>query len=77
MSRKAVTKYQYYSHYPARRLPKAQQSTVLPWKEYLVRRWNEGVCSYKQLWREIQQQGFSGSNLCVYRFWFNSKILSR
>lgn len=73
ISRQSVTKYQYYSHYPAKRQPKTRQSTVLPWKEYLVQRWSEGEHNHKQLWREIQQQGFTGGNLCVYRFFAQFK----
>jgi transposase len=70
MSRKTLDRYRYLDQYPAKNFSK-RSSTVLPWKEYLVERWNNGEQNQKQLWREIQAQGFTGGHLCVHRFFAN------
>lgn len=65
--RKTLDRYHYLDQYPAKSFSK-RSSTLLPWKEYLVERWNNGERNQKQLWREIQAQGFKGGHLCVHRF---------
>jgi transposase len=42
-------------------------STVTPYLVYLERRWNEGCQNGKQLWQEIQAQGYTGSYSSVGR----------
>lgn len=68
LNRNTVLKYQYYEHYPAKHQPPCRKSTVLPWKDYLVKRWNEGEHRHLNLWHEIKLQGFTGHPLSVYRF---------
>jgi transposase len=68
INRKTVIRYQHYEHYPAKRQPLTRQSTVLPWKEQLMKGWNEGEHRHKQLWQLIKQQGFCGHASSVYRF---------
>lgn len=68
ISRNTVRRYRHYDQYPAKSIPDHRKSTVLPWKEHLTSRWEEGERNIKQLWREIQQQGYSGSAGSVYRF---------
>jgi hypothetical protein len=70
-SRNTVNRYRNFNHYPAKSRPKSQRSTVLPYKEYLAKRWNEGILNKKQLWQEIKQQGYAGSAGSVYRFFDN------
>lgn len=67
MSRKTLDRYLYLDKYPAKSFSK-RPSTVLPWKKYLIERWNNGERNQKQLWREIQAQGFKGNYLSVHRF---------
>jgi hypothetical protein len=39
----------------------------LPFEGYLRKRWGEGEINHMQFWREIKEQGFSGSSQSVYR----------
>jgi transposase len=71
ISRTTVTRYKSLEYYPPKHIPKHQQSTVLPFKHYLIKRWEEGERNLKQLWREIQQQGYTGAAGSVYRFFEN------
>ncbi len=68
ISRTTVTKYQALAYYPARYMPPHRQSGVLPWREYLLERWNQGERNIKTLWREIYEQGYRGAAGSVYRF---------
>jgi transposase len=68
LNRKTVIRYQHYEHYPARHQPVSRQSTVLPWRDYLVKQWNEGEHRHRHLWQQIKLQGFTGHPLSVYRF---------
>ncbi|HMQ56817.1 MAG TPA: ISL3 family transposase, partial [Anaerolineae bacterium] len=52
-------------HYPAGRVSPSQ---LTPWLPDLEQRWQAGCTNASQLWREIQQQGFSGSLGLVIRW---------
>src|SRR5215470_14260399 len=39
-----------------------------PYKEYLIKRWNEGCRNAQLLYREIKEQGYAGSDTAVGRF---------
>jgi transposase len=39
-----------------------------PYMPYLIRRWREGISDSRQLWREIQAQGYAHSARTVCRF---------
>lgn len=67
MSKNTVKRYRDLKHYPTKSSSR-RLSTVLPWKEYLVKRWNQGERNQKQLWREIRAQGYAGSPVSVHRF---------
>ncbi|MDF9801403.1 transposase [Catalinimonas alkaloidigena] len=71
IGRNTVNRYRNFEHYPAKSRPKSQQSTVLPFREYLAKRWQDGERNIKQLWREIKKQGYQGSLGSVYRFFEN------
>lgn len=43
------------------------RSSVLPYLEYLKRRWSDGSREYMQLWKELQGQGYRGSYSSVRR----------
>lgn len=68
ISRNTVRRYRHYDQYPAKSIPEGRKSTVLPWKKYLTKRWEEGERNLRQLWREIKQQGYTGGPTSVYRF---------
>jgi transposase len=46
----------------------ARRSTVEPYRAYAERRWAEGCTQVKQLWEELQAQGFRGSDNSVWLF---------
>ena len=39
-----------------------------PYAPYVLKRWQEGERSGRQLWREVRFQGYGGSERMVYRF---------
>jgi transposase len=43
-------------------------STIDAYRPYLQERWQAGCRSTEQLWRELQQRGFTGSWKMVYRW---------
>lgn len=45
ISRNTVNKYRHLDYYPAKSRPKRQQTTVLPYREYLAKRWAEAVAA--------------------------------
>ncbi|MEM6844232.1 MAG: ISL3 family transposase [Bacteroidota bacterium] len=71
IGRNTVNRYRHMDRYREKSRPKKQQSTVLPYRNYLAKRWAEGERDRKQLWRELQQRGFAGTCGCIYRFFQN------
>ncbi len=68
MSAKTVHKYcqvENCPYYPAGRI---SPSKLTPWLPYLEQRWQAGCTNASQLWREISQEGFSGSLGLVIRW---------
>lgn len=41
---------------------------VDPYKEYIVKRWNDGVRNAQQVYREIKKMGYPGSNQQIQRY---------
>ena len=68
VSRRTITRYYQYDSYPERPKRESPPSTVAPYGEYLRKRWSEKEFNTLQLWREIQQQGFTGSSNAVHRY---------
>ncbi len=69
VSRQTVYTYLKRKQPPARtRLPRTREKLLDPYKDYLVRRWNEGCRNSQQMYREIQEQGYTGSETVVGRF---------
>lgn len=68
LHRQTIKKYLKYEEYPQRVAPRRHASKALPFEDYLRKRWSEGETSHLQLWREIKDQGFTGSPASVYRF---------
>lgn len=66
IDRRTVARYIEAGELP-RHLAPQNISTVKPYLAYIERRWNEGCQDGKQLWREIQAQGYAGSYSSVRR----------
>ncbi len=66
--RQTIKKYLKYEEYPQKINGGTKMSKALPFEDYLRKRWDEGETRYMQLWREIKEQGFTGSPQSVYRF---------
>jgi transposase len=68
LDRRTVKRYVLARELPKRGGPALQAtSTVLPYLNYLTRRWNEGCQNGMELWREIQAQGYRGSYSSIRR----------
>jgi transposase len=69
VSRQTVYTYLKMKQPPARtRIPREREKFLDPYKDYLVRRWNEGCRNAHQMYREIKEQGYTGSESAVGRF---------
>jgi transposase len=53
---------------PAPRSPHRSGQVLRPSMPYLIRRWREGITDSRQLWREIEAQGYAHSARTVCRF---------
>ena len=62
-----VRKYWKYDEYPKGTITPAIGSKAYQFEVYLRKRWDEGERNRKELWREIKEQGFTGSFQSVYR----------
>ncbi len=52
--------------------PSKQQPVLEPFKAYVVHRWNEGCRNARQIWRELQGQGYQHSSRPVA--WFLAEL---
>ena len=68
LSRQTVHTYLKMEHPPARKTGKRSGSVIDPYKEYLVKRWNDGVRNAQQVYREIKEMGYAGSDQPVQRY---------
>ena len=68
ISRTTVNTYLNMKSPPARKTGKRSGSVIDPYKEYLVKRWNDGVRNAQQVYREIKEMGYSGSDQPVQRY---------
>jgi transposase len=68
ISRTTVNKYLQMEHPPARKTGKRSGSVIDSYKEYLVKRWNDGVRNAQQVYREIKEMGYPGSDQPVQRY---------
>jgi transposase len=68
ISRTTVNKYLNMEHPPARKTGKRSGSVIDPYKEYLVKRWNDGVRNAQQVYREIKEMGYPGSDQPLQRY---------
>jgi transposase len=68
ISRTTVNKYLNMQYPPARKTGKRSGSVIDPYKEYIVKRWNEGVRNAQQVYREIKEMGYPGSDQPIQRY---------
>ncbi len=69
ISRTTVYRYVRLDGPPERKRPRRRRGKVLdPYKEYLLRRWDEGCHTATRLWREIRDRGYRSSYTNVIRF---------
>jgi transposase len=48
--------------------PARTRSAIDPYRPYLQERWQQGCQETGQLWQEVQERGFTGSRMMVYRW---------
>jgi transposase len=69
LSRQGVYNYLHMKQPPERtRIHREGRPNLDPYKEYLIKRWNEGCRNAQLLYREIKAQGYAGSDTAVGRF---------
>lgn len=68
ISRGTVHKYLTHDTFPERKERNSALGCLAPYADYLRRRWDEGCQNAKQLWRELQDQGYTGRPVTVWRF---------
>ena len=65
MGRVTVRRYVTADVFPERAAHRRKPSQLLPFLDYIERRWAEGCTDGVQLWREIQAQGYGGSRRMI------------
>jgi transposase len=68
ISRMTATKYLAAGAFPERKVRTSSPGSVEPYAAYLWRRWQEGCRNAKQLWRELQERGYTGKAGAVWRY---------
>jgi transposase len=69
ISRQSVYVYLKMKEPPARtRIHRQYKPLIDPYKEYLIKRWNEGCRNAQLVYREIKEQGYTGSDQPIARF---------
>ena len=69
VSRQSVYSYLRMKQPPERtRIAPGRKPLIEPYKDYLIKRWNEGCRSAQQMYREIKEQGYTGASTNVGRF---------
>src|SRR6266567_7147577 len=69
VSRQTIYNYLQMKQPPERtRINQDGKRLIDPYKDYLIQRWNEGCRSAQQMYREIKEQGYTGSDQPIVRF---------
>lgn len=69
LSSRTVRRYLSTSRFPERQSRSDRGTSLInPYQGYLLQQWNQGHRRVKRLFREIQQQGYSGSYMTVNRY---------
>ena len=66
LHRQTIKRYLKYEEYPTP-VRRARNTEIVDYEDYIRKRWNQGERNRKQLWREIKEQGFTGSFQGIYR----------
>nr|MDQ2686781.1 ISL3 family transposase [Armatimonadota bacterium] len=65
---RTVRQYLRADTFPERKRGSPVNGPLTPYKEYLLRRWEEGCRNALQLWREVKEQGYPGCATAVRDF---------
>jgi transposase len=69
VSRQSVYHYLKMKQPPQRtRIHRQYKPLIDPYKDYRIKRWNEGCRNGQQVYREIKEQGYTGSDQPIVRF---------
>jgi len=68
MGHQTVRKFVRSPSFPEWSKPARTKSAIDPYRPYLLERWQQGCHATSQLWHELQERGFSGSWMMVYRW---------
>jgi len=68
ISRQTVRKFIQAPSFPEQQKHDQTKSAIDQYRPYLHQRWQEGCQTTGQLWRELQERGFTGSWMMVYRW---------
>jgi transposase len=68
ISRPTVYTFLQAPSFPEWRKASRTKSALDPYRPHLFQRWQEGCRTTDELWHELQQRGFSGSRMMVYRW---------
>lgn len=69
--KQTVRRYVAASHFPEQirsPLSSRRRSQLVSYHPYLVERWQAGCHNYRQLWRELLEQGYSGGHVGVFSY---------
>ncbi len=69
LSRHSVYNYLRMKHPPERKTGKRSGSVIDPYKDYIVKRWNAGVRNAQQVYRELKELGYTGSDQPIQRYY--------
>ncbi len=56
-------------HPPERKRGTPGKSIIEPYKEYIIKRWNDGVRNAQQVYRELKEMGYTGSDQPIQRYY--------
>src|SRR6266851_1741885 len=68
LSERTVQRWQKQGSFPERKRRRKQHSAFDPYVSYVSARLQQGCQNGRQIWRELQTQGFKGSERAVYRY---------
>jgi transposase len=75
ITRATVSRYLKATHFPERAPYPRLESKLDPYHTYLSERWAAGETNGRQLWQELQSQGFEGSLMTVMRWAGRQQLL--
>jgi transposase len=76
ITRATVSRYLKATRFPERAPYPRLESKLEPYNAYLSERWAAGETNGRQLWQEVQSQGFTGSPMAVMRWAARQQLLS-